>query len=99
MLPVLTPRLPGRAWLQFEVTPADDGPGAVIHQTAEFDPAGLGELVYWYAVWPAHATVFRGMIRRIEKAARQSNAEQDSVWAVALTAESLTRRKYLVPGR
>ena len=68
-------KLPGRAWLQFEVTPADDGPGAVIHQTAEFDPVGLGGLAYWYALWPAHAAVFRGMIRNIAKAARQSNAE------------------------
>ena len=68
-------KLPGRAWLQFEVTPADDGPGAVIHQTAEFDPVGLGGLAYWYTLWPAHAAVFRGMIRNIAKAARQSNAE------------------------
>ena len=68
-------KLPGRAWLQFEVTPADDGMGAVIHQTAEFDPVGLGGLAYWYALWPAHAAVFRGMIRNIAKAARQSNTE------------------------
>ena len=66
---------PGRAWLQFEVTPADDGPGAVIHQIAEFDPVGLGGLVYWYAVWPVHAAVFRGMIRGIARAADRSNAE------------------------
>ncbi len=67
-------KLPGRAWLQFEVTPAEDGQGSVIHQTAEFDPVGLGGLVYWYAVWPIHAAVFRGMIRGISKAARQSDA-------------------------
>ena len=68
-------KLPGRAWLQFEVTPADDGAGAVIHQTAEFDPVGLGGLVYWYAVWPVHAAVFRGMIRGIARAAERANAE------------------------
>ena len=67
-------KLPGRAWLQFEVTPAEDGHGSVIHQTAEFDPVGLGGLAYWYLVWPVHAAVFRGMIRGIAKAARQSNA-------------------------
>ena len=61
-------KLPGRAWLQFEVTPEPDGAGAVIHQTAEFDPVGLGGLLYWYAVWPVHALVFRGMIRGIAKA-------------------------------
>ena len=31
-------RLPGRAWLQFEVEP--DGGGSIIRQTAVFDPAG-----------------------------------------------------------
>ncbi|MDE2785482.1 MAG: SDR family oxidoreductase [Chloroflexota bacterium] len=68
-------KLPGRAWLQFEVTPSEDGSGSVVHQTAEFDPVGLGGLVYWYALWPAHAAVFRGMLRNIAKAARQSNAK------------------------
>ncbi len=68
-------KLPGRAWLQFEVTPDEDGSGSVIHQTAEFDPVGLGGLVYWYVAWPVHAAVFRGMIRGIARAARQSNVE------------------------
>ena len=62
-------RLPGRAWLEFEVTPAPDGNGSIIRQTAEFDPIGLAGLIYWYALWPAHACVFRGMIRGIAKAA------------------------------
>ena len=68
-------KLPGRAWLQFEVASSEDGRGAVIHQTAEFDPVGLGGLVYWYALWPAHAAVFRGMIRGIAKAAERASAE------------------------
>ena len=62
-------RLPGRAWLEFEVTPAPDGNGSIIRQTAEFDPIGLAGLIYWYALWPAHACVFRGMIRGIAGAA------------------------------
>ena len=68
-------KLPGRAWLQFEVTPADGDDGSVIHQTAEFDPVGLGGLAYWYALWPAHAAVFRGMLRGIAKAAARAKAE------------------------
>ena len=68
-------KLPGRAWLQFEVTPAEDGDGSVIHQTAEFDPVGLGGLAYWYALWPAHAAVFRGMIRGITRAAERASPE------------------------
>jgi uncharacterized protein YbjT (DUF2867 family) len=60
-------RLPGRAWLQFEVE--GDPSGSRIHQTAIFDPAGLPGLVYWYALLPLHALVFRGMLDGI---ARQS---------------------------
>ena len=36
-------RLPGRAWLQFEVEPS--GSGSLIRQTAIFDPAGLFGLI------------------------------------------------------
>lgn len=60
-------RLPGRAWLQFEVTPEPGG--SLIRQTAEFDPVGLGGLLYWYGLWPAHQLVFAGMLRNIARAA------------------------------
>jgi len=60
-------KLPGRAWLDFEVTP--DGSGAVIRQTAVFDPKGLIGLIYWYTLVPAHAIVFGGMLREIAKRA------------------------------
>jgi uncharacterized protein YbjT (DUF2867 family) len=60
-------RLPGRAWLQFEVAPAPGG--SVIRQTAIFDPAGLSGLAYWYGIYPIHVRVFRGMIRAIAAAA------------------------------
>jgi uncharacterized protein YbjT (DUF2867 family) len=60
-------RLPGRAWLQFEVVP--DAGGSVIHQTAMFDPVGLSGLAYWYALWPLHQLVFRGMLQGIARAA------------------------------
>lgn len=56
-------RLPGQAWLQFEVQA--EGSGSVIRQTALFKPRGLFGLVYWYGLWPAHAAIFRGMLRRI----------------------------------
>jgi uncharacterized protein YbjT (DUF2867 family) len=56
-------RLPGRAWLEFEVVP--DGSGARITQTAIFDPTGLGGILYWYALLPVHNVMFRGMLQRI----------------------------------
>jgi uncharacterized protein YbjT (DUF2867 family) len=60
-------RLPGRAWLEFEVEPAEEG--AFIHQTAVFDPRGLTGLAYWYLIHPLHSLVFRGMIDGIARAA------------------------------
>jgi uncharacterized protein YbjT (DUF2867 family) len=59
-------KLPGRAWLQFEV---EEGGGATaIRQTAIFDPVGIGGLLYWYAVYPLHGLVFRGMLEGIVRA-------------------------------
>jgi hypothetical protein len=60
-------RLPGRAWLQFEVTPADGG--SLIRQTAMFDPVGVWGLLYWYGLWGIHQMVFAGMLRNIARAA------------------------------
>ncbi|MDH5235032.1 MAG: DUF2867 domain-containing protein [Gemmatimonadota bacterium] len=66
-------RLPGRAWLEFEVRP--DGDGAVIRQTAVFDPVGLWGLVYWYSVYPLHQFVFGGMLAGIARAAESGEAD------------------------
>jgi hypothetical protein len=60
-------KLPGRAWLVFEVEP--EGTGSRITQTAMFDPRGLAGLVYWYAVWPLHRLVFAGMLRGLARRA------------------------------
>jgi hypothetical protein len=60
-------RLPGRAWLEFEVT--GDGDGSLIRQTATFDAVGLAGLAYWYLVLPLHRIVFAGMLRTIGRAA------------------------------
>src|SRR5690606_7232522 len=56
-------KVPGRAWLQFEVTPASSGSGggSVIRQTAVFEPRGLAGLLYWYALYPVHRRIFDGM--------------------------------------
>ena len=59
-------KLPGRAWLEFLVEPT--ATGSRITQTATFDPIGLTGLLYWYAIWPLHELVFRGMLRGIAAA-------------------------------
>lgn len=68
-------KLPGRAWLEFEVLPKDSG--SEIRQTAMFDPIGLFGLVYWYAVYPLHQIVFARMLRNIAAAGRPSASQQD----------------------
>ena len=58
-------KLPGRAWLQFDVQPIHGSGTVRLRQTALFDPRGLFGLLYWVAMLPAHALIFRGMLRRI----------------------------------
>ena len=64
-------KLPGRAWLEFEVT--GDGTGCSIRQTATFDARGLLGRAYWYCICPLHEFVFRGMLRGIAARARLEN--------------------------
>ena len=64
-------KVPGLAWLQFEVQPqgADQ---AMLFQTAFFEPKGLWGLLYWYALYPIHKPIFSGMIRRIGEHAEET---------------------------
>jgi uncharacterized protein YbjT (DUF2867 family) len=66
-------KLPGRAWLEFEVT--GDATGSTIRQTAEFDPVGLWGLAYWYGIYPLHQLVFAGMLRAIATHAVAAGSE------------------------
>jgi hypothetical protein len=68
-------KLPGRAWIEFEVWPIDQG--STIRQTANFDPSRLLGLLYWYGIYPLHAVVFRGMLDGIAKAARKNSRVDD----------------------
>jgi uncharacterized protein YbjT (DUF2867 family) len=64
-------KLPGRGWLEFRVDPLEGGARSEIRQTAVFDPQGVAGRLYWYAVLPLHALVFRGMLRGIARRAQQ----------------------------
>lgn len=65
-------KLPGRAWLEFEVLKTDGG--ATIRQTAMFDPVGLFGLAYWYLIYPLHNLVFTGMLDNIARAAESGSS-------------------------
>jgi hypothetical protein len=69
-------KVPGRAWLVFEVIPDGDGFSKLM-QTAVFEPLGLWGVLYWYALYPVHQIVFSGMIAAIGRRAverRRSDA-------------------------
>lgn len=65
-------KLPGTAWLEFEVVP--QGAGSRIRQTATFAPDGLLGRVYWYSVAPFHRVLFPKMLARIGAAVPRAGA-------------------------
>lgn len=69
-------KVPGRAWLQFEVEPIEGG--SLVRQTAIYDPVGLLGLAYWYVLYPIHQFVFRGMLNGIVTAIQADPATADS---------------------
>lgn len=54
-------KVPGKAWLQFEIIPQGET-GVRIIQTALYEPKGLTGLLYWYLLYPIHRVIFQGMI-------------------------------------
>jgi uncharacterized protein YbjT (DUF2867 family) len=62
-------KIPGKAWLQFESLPQEGG-HTLLTETAYYAPRGFWGFVYWYAMWPFHAFLFDGLIRRIAGRAR-----------------------------
>jgi uncharacterized protein YbjT (DUF2867 family) len=52
-------KLPGEAWLEFKIE------DHWLTQTATFRPRGLWGRFYWYAVFPFHGLVFRGLIHKL----------------------------------
>jgi uncharacterized protein YbjT (DUF2867 family) len=64
-------KVPGRAWLVFEVAP-DDPNRARLFQTAVFEPRGLLGVLYWYTLYPLHQIVFSGLIEAVGRRAERS---------------------------
>lgn len=55
---------PGRAWLEFRITPDGDR-GARITQRALWAPKGLLGRAYWWALLPFHGFIFPSMVREV----------------------------------
>lgn len=75
-------KLPGRAWLEFEVSRCEQG--STVRQTAIFDALGLAGLAYWYAIYPLHQFVFAGMLRNLARAAERSQDHSTGHAAIEL---------------
>ena len=54
-------KLPGEAWLEFQVQDNN------LIQTATFRPKGLFGRIYWFSVVPLHGIIFRGLIKKLTK--------------------------------
>lgn len=65
-------RLPGEAWLEWEITPTERG--ARLDQRARFQPRGLWGRAYWYGVAPFHRFIFRPLARRLVREATGARA-------------------------
>ena len=69
-------RLPGHAWLQFDVGGVDGA--ATLRQKAVFRPRGLPGRAYWIGVAPLHRFVFAPMARNIARAAELQGDRPES---------------------
>jgi uncharacterized protein YbjT (DUF2867 family) len=54
-------KLPGDAWLEFKIIDNE------LIQTATFRPLGLWGRFYWFAIYPVHVLIFKGMARKVAK--------------------------------
>lgn len=61
-------KVPGKAWLEFESEPQDNGQ-TLLTVTAYFDAHGFFGFLYWYAMWPFHAFIFDGLTNEIARRA------------------------------
>lgn len=58
-------KLPGEAWLEFEILSSETG--GTLKQTATFRPNGLWGRFYWYSLYPFHVLIFRQLAKRLTK--------------------------------
>ncbi len=63
-------RLPGEAWLEWQIEPT--GSGSLVTQRALFHPRGLAGRLYWLGVAPFHSLIFKPMLQRLCADAEQS---------------------------
>jgi hypothetical protein len=74
-------KLPGAAWLHFELRP--DGSGrTLLRCCARFQPRGLFGEIYWYVLCPIHLVIFNKLMTAVSRRAElHSGVATDEVVA------------------
>jgi hypothetical protein len=70
-------RLPGDAWLEWQVDPAESGTGSHLRQRGLYHPRGLWGRLYWYCLLPLHALIFKRMADVLARTAEQVEPGSD----------------------
>jgi len=73
-------KVPGEAWLEFEVEPTDTG--SRLRQKASFFPRGLLGRLYWLVLTPFHGPIFGQMARGVVAAAEERSAARSSTESI-----------------
>jgi hypothetical protein len=71
-------KMPGDGLLEFLLRPLG-GKETELIVAIQYLPAGLAGLVYWYALYPVHEVLFRGMLRNIARACRAPMEDLDKI--------------------
>tara|TARA_A100001015_G_scaffold318935_1_gene440318 strand:- start:6256 stop:7725 length:1470 start_codon:yes stop_codon:yes gene_type:complete len=58
-------RLPGEAWLEFEIIPGKSSFQGTLKTRAIFRPFGICGRLYWILMYPFHRFVFKNMVNKI----------------------------------
>jgi len=59
-------KTPGEALLELELVPLGEG-RTELRQLSRFLPRGLAGILYWYALYPFHQWIFKGMLKAIAR--------------------------------
>lgn len=73
---LLEMKAPGAGVLEFDIDDGDKG-RRILTVTAYFHPAGVWGILYWLALLPFHAFIFRGMTREITERAEMESTRND----------------------
>ena len=71
-------KLPGEAWLEWQVSSDGDGDGGgatVLQQRARFHPRGIAGRAYWWLLLVPHAVIWRRLLAGLVRAAQEQPAE------------------------